>query len=70
MILVRNDLTKDPVWSEFVDIEVHTQLHSATLVRRTGIIAMRNYIWYTIQWKNLQKKHDKVLTGRLDLVGT
>ena len=32
MILVWNDLMKDPVWSEIVHIEVHTQLHSATRV--------------------------------------
>ena len=32
MILVHNDLTKDPTSRNFVHIEVHTQLHSATLV--------------------------------------
>ena len=30
MILVQNDLTKDPVLEKIVDIEVHTQLHAAT----------------------------------------
>ena len=30
MILVHNDLTKDPTSRNFVHIEVHTQLHSAT----------------------------------------
>ena len=37
MILVWNDLMKDPVWSEIVHIEVHTQLHSATLVKANWI---------------------------------
>ena len=29
---------KDPVWSEIVHIEVHTQLHSATRVYRSSLL--------------------------------
>ena len=36
MILVHNDLTKDPTSRNFVDIEVHTQLHLATRVINYG----------------------------------
>ena len=32
MILVWNDLVKDPVWSKLLYIEVYTQLHSAARV--------------------------------------
>ena len=32
MILVQNDLMKDPVWYTLVGKEVHTQLHAATPV--------------------------------------
>ena len=33
MILVKNDQIKDPSLAKIADIEVHTQLHPATLVQ-------------------------------------
>ena len=38
MILVHNDLTKDSTSRNFVHIEVHTQLHSATRVTRKLLV--------------------------------
>ena len=44
MILVHNDLTKDPTSRNFVHIEVHTQLHSATLVVYVYVIIILHQI--------------------------
>ena len=43
MILAHNDLTKDPSSRNFVHIEVHTQLHSATRV----VSKFKKSIWKT-----------------------
>ena len=41
MILVWNDLMKDPVWSEMLYIEVYTQLYSATRLHLAGQVLTR-----------------------------
>ena len=37
---------KDPVWSKIVHIEVHTQLHSATLVLEVMLWLILNIIHF------------------------
>ena len=52
MILVHNDLTKDPTSRNFVHIEVHTQLHSATRVVQLHVKSIcsdpKTFLRYTI----------------------
>ena len=48
MILVQNDLMKDPVWYTLVGEEVHTQLHAATRVCEEMLASLYLYVGYAI----------------------
>ena len=58
MILVQNDLMKDPVWYTLVGKEVHTQLHAATRVLVYSIfISDINLLKHLESWKRNFPSH-------------
>ena len=65
MILVHNDLTKDPTSRNFVHIEVHTQLHSATLVKRAFQLFVFVSAGFWEHWKSIKMLRFSQVLGKI-----